>query len=75
MRVGGMTSAALQGITQNQARFERAAGRVAESASPAGTADVAGAVAGMAVAQYAMLASLRAAQSTNEMVADAMRNF
>ena len=74
MRIGGMT-AALQGLSLQQARFEQAAARVTESATPGGTVAMSDAVVGMAAAQYAMLASLRAAQTTNEMVAEAVRGF
>jgi hypothetical protein len=74
MRIGGMT-AALQGLSLHQARFERAAARVVESASPAGTVAASDAAVGMAAARYAVLASLRAAQTTNEMVAEAARGF
>jgi hypothetical protein len=72
MRIGGMT-AALRGLSLHQARFEQAAARVTERASPDGTAAMSDATVGMAAARYAMLASLRAAQATNEMVADAVR--
>ena len=74
MRIGG-TTAALRGLSLHQARFEQAAARAAESASPAGTVAASDAAVGMAAARYALLASLRAAQATNEMVGEAMRGL
>ena len=77
--IGGISSAAY-GLSAAAARFDRAASGVS-AAAEAGTdpVAVAGGVTGvgdamvsMAAAQYAFLASLQAARTSNEMVAQAI---
>ncbi|MGZ8379849.1 MAG: hypothetical protein ACXWZS_09505 [Gemmatirosa sp.] len=71
-------SAALRGLSVSSARFEQAVTRVAASTSPDAAAMAAGGVATsdamvqMAVAQFAFMASVRAAQSSTEMVAQTL---
>lgn len=75
--VGGV-SAALRGLSTSSARFEQAAARVAGSTTPDAAAMAAGgvgtsdAMVQMAVAQFAFLASVRAAQASTEMVGQAL---
>jgi hypothetical protein len=75
--VGGV-SAALRGMAASSARFEQAVARVAGSTTPdaptvaAGGAATSDAMVQMAVAQFALLASVRAAQASTEMVAQAI---
>ena len=72
-------SSALQGIQTGQARFERAAVDVAgaTSADPvamaAGATGVSDAMVQMAVARFALMASLRAAQASNAMIGETLR--
>jgi hypothetical protein len=81
MRIGGM-SAALQGLTAANARYEQAAlrlvataagGELGAAAVGAGVTATTDATVQMATARYAFLASLRAAQVSTEMVGEAMR--
>ena len=72
-------SSALGALTASSARFQQAAVRVASSttadpaAIAAGSVDMSDATVQMAAAQYAMLASLRAASASTEMVADMLK--
>jgi hypothetical protein len=73
-------SSAYSGVSLAAARFDRAAGAVVDAAAaeadPAASVDSGGmtdAMVGMAVAQFAILASLRVAETSNEMVTDALR--
>jgi flagellar basal body rod protein FlgC len=71
-------SAALRGLSVSSARAEQATMRVAASTSPDAAALAAGGVATsdamvhMAVAQFAFMASVRAAQQSTEMVAQTL---
>lgn len=72
-------SAALRGMAASSARFDQAVGRIAAGTTPDATPDATATAAGgaaltdatvqMAVARFAFLASVRAAQASTEMVA------
>ena len=80
--IGGV-SAALRGVAVSSARLEQAVGRMGAavdadaSASPAavggGVAAVSDAMVQMAVSRFAFVASLRAAQASNEIVAQTLQ--
>ena len=78
--IGGI-SAALGGVTASTARYEQAAARVSASsmeggsdvAIAAGAAVTSDAMVQMAVARFSLLASLQAARTTNEMLAETLR--
>ena len=74
-------SSALGALTASSARFERAAVGVASSTTVDPTAMAAGGVAtseamvSMAAAQFALMASVRAAEASTEMVAQVVATY
>ena len=76
-------SAALRGVTASAARFDQAAARLGGAASADAPADATAIAAGstavsdamvqMATSRFAFVASLRAAQSSNELLAQALQ--
>lgn len=83
--IGGISAVALRGLQVQQARFEQAASRMiattAEGASldaasvGGGVTDMVGATVEMATAQYALMASLRAAQTSNQMIGELLAGY
>ena len=78
----GATSAALGALSASTLRFERAAARMGASMEEGGVSDVAlaagavgtsDAMVQMAAARFTLMASLRAAAATNEMLAETLQ--